>query len=216
MNTNPNAKRILCYGDSYTWGNNPAIELERFPADVRWTGVLQGKLGEDYEVIEEGLNSRTLFSDDPRPGKEGCNGGTYFPVCMDTHFPLDLVILLLGSNQIKDVFDSSLEDIAKSVEEDYVKVVLDRKSQFRNSAPKLLLISPPILDLSIDYAFQRYSKSAKKNRALAGIYQKIADKYSIPFFDAADYVKVGEDGVHLDAENNRILGEIVYSRVVEI
>ena len=71
MNTNLKAKRILCIGDSHTWGYIPLTDHIRFDANVRWTGVLQKKLGKNYEVIEEGLNSRTLVSNDPRPDKEG-------------------------------------------------------------------------------------------------------------------------------------------------
>lgn len=216
MNTNPNTKRILCYGDSYTWGYKPATDHKRFPAHIRWTGILQDNLGDTYEVIEEGLNSRTLTSDDERPGKEGRNGSTYLIPCLDTHDPIDLVILMLGTNELKDAFDTSAQKIGHIIEDHYVKIITQRVSQFRKTTPKLLLISPPMLDLTKEYAQKRYAKSAQKNDKLANIYQSIAKKHSAYFLDAGSIVTVGADGVHFDAENHRKFGMAVYEMVVKI
>ena len=75
MNTNPRLTRILCYGDSNTWGKAPDLQnLHRYTAQERWTGLLQAKLGDQYEVLEEGLNSRTTDLDDLDPAKPGRNG----------------------------------------------------------------------------------------------------------------------------------------------
>lgn len=92
MNTNPNAIRILCYGDSNTRGSRPDSG-ERYRADVRWTGVLQNMLGVDFEVIEEGLGGRTTDVDDQK--REGKNGKTYLVPALWSHNPLDFVILAL-------------------------------------------------------------------------------------------------------------------------
>ena len=179
---------------------------QRFPANVRWTGVLQSTLGDKYEVIEEGLNSRTLKSDDNRPGREGRNGKEYLIPCLDSHEPLDLVILMLGTNELKDRFDTSVEEIGKVVEEDYVKVILGRKTQSGIPNPKLILISPPILDLTIEYARERYAKSAVKNKALANVYKSIAIRNSCEFIDSSKMVYAGSDGVHFDAKNHKKFG----------
>jgi lysophospholipase L1-like esterase len=117
----------------------PATGHERFPANKRWTGRLQQLLGDDYEIIEEGLNSRTLNSDDTRVGKEGRNGSTYVIPCLDTHDPIDLVILMLGTNELKDSFESNLEDILNSFENNYVKIISERESQFRGTTPKTII-----------------------------------------------------------------------------
>lgn len=207
MNTNPQAFRILCYGDSYTWGYVPDTNHERFEANVRWTGVLQDILGREFEVIEEGLNSRTLKSDDLRVGKEGRNGSDYFIPCIDTHDPLDLVMILLGTNELKDKYSSSKEDIEKIIEKDFVQVALNRKSQFRDSCPKVLLVSPPLLNLSKNYARERYMNSGDLNNSLRHVYQKISEKSGCYFFDASEIVEVGKDGVHIDAKNHKKLGE---------
>ncbi len=83
-------KRILCYGDSNTWGYNP-ISKDRYDENIRWTRVLARNLGADYEIIEEGLNGRTTVWDDPLEGNMR-SGLTYLYPCLETHCPVDLVI----------------------------------------------------------------------------------------------------------------------------
>ena len=207
MNTNPNAKRILCFGDSYTWGYIPSSNHERYPANIRWTGVLQNILGVDYEVIEEGLNSRTLYSDDLRPGKEGRNGSSYLIPSLDTHDPIDLVILLLGTNELKNEYNSNENEIEDLIENHYVKVIINRKSQFSDKKPDLILISPPIIDLTKDYAHKRYSKCKELNNKLPRIFEKIPIKYNCQFLDASKVVKVSSDGVHFDEINHQKLAK---------
>jgi len=216
MNTKPNKKRILCYGDSYTWGYIPSSGHERFSSNVRWTGVLQINLGMKYEVIEEGLNSRTLNSDDQREGKEGRNGLIYLIPCLDTHDPIDLVILMLGTNELKDSFETTKEQFASVVENQYVRTILGRKSQFSEKTPKLLLISPPLLDLTQEYAKKRYSNSKELNEYLPVMYREIAKRNNCAFVCSSDYVTVGSDGVHIDADNHKKLGTAIYNNVPAI
>ena len=94
-------KRILCFGDSNTWGWNPANK-ERFDENSRWTGILKNKLGENYDIIEEGLNGRTTVWDDPIEGYK--NGKKHLPSCLESHRPLDIVVLMLGTNDLKSRF----------------------------------------------------------------------------------------------------------------
>ena len=96
MNTGPNAIKVLCYGDSNTWGRDPHGKGIRYPVNVRWTGLLQSKLGHDYDIIEEGLGGRTTVIDDPK--REGRNGKTYLRPCLETHSPIDVITLMLGTN----------------------------------------------------------------------------------------------------------------------
>ena len=93
---------ILCYGDSNTWGYNPSTK-ERYDRYERWTGILQFTLGDEYHVIEEGLNGRTTVWDEPIEG-EYKNGKTYLVSCLESHKPLDLVIIMLGTNDLKKRF----------------------------------------------------------------------------------------------------------------
>ncbi len=94
-------KTILCYGDSNTWGYIPAT-AGRYPPDVRWPGVMRKLLGEKYNVIEEGLNGRTTVWEDPyKPGRNGLE--LLIPI-LDSHNPIDLVVVMLGTNDLKHFY----------------------------------------------------------------------------------------------------------------
>src|SRR5918995_379176 len=126
-------RTVLCYGDSNTWGYDPATR-KRYPPHVRWTGVLADQLG------EEGLNGRTTRWDDPiEPHR---NGMTYLRPCVESHRPLDLVIVMLGTNDLKRRFDLSASDIAQSA-----AVVAETAQRFALTADgrnaKVLLVAPP-------------------------------------------------------------------------
>lgn len=215
MNLNLRAIRVICYGDSYTWGYIPATKHERYSVEKRWTGVLQKILGDGFEIIEEGLNSRTLDSDDTRKGKEGRNGATTLIPCLDTHDPIDIVILMLGTNELKDSFDRPASEISQILEDKYMQVILQRKSQFKNQYPKLILIIPPALNLEKEYAFERYSKSAEKHIQMVEIFKDLAKKYSVPYINASEIVQVGDDGVHIDDTNHRKLAEAVAEKITD-
>ncbi len=100
---------VLCYGDSNTWGADPAGG-GRFSRDERWPGVLQKSLGDEYHIIEEGLGGRTTVWEDPIEGHK--NGKEYLIPCLATHAPLDLVIIMLGTNDLKKRFSVSAQDVA--------------------------------------------------------------------------------------------------------
>ena len=106
-------KRIMCFGDSLTWGWIPVAEgvpTTRYPADVRWTGVLQSELGSGFLVIEEGLSARTTMLSDPTDPR--LDGSAYLPSALASHLPLDLVILMLGTNDTKAYFHRTPFEIA--------------------------------------------------------------------------------------------------------
>src|SRR3990172_1574496 len=111
MNINPSAKRILCYGDSNTRGFIPLKNgLERYPVDKRWTGILQKLLGQDYEIIEEGLDARLTSREDFRPDVLYKNSLSHvFPI-VASHKPLDLVIIMLGTTDLKEKINMQPEE----------------------------------------------------------------------------------------------------------
>ena len=209
--------RILCYGDYNTWGYISSSNHLRYGNDKRWTKVLANLLGDNFEVIEEGLNSRTLISNDLRPGKEGKNGYEYLIPCLDTHDPIDLVILMLGTNELKNTYNKSALEIGQILEEYFIKTILNRKSQFKESYPKLLIVTPPVINEYTEYCKKddKYLGATEKSKQLNLIYENLAKKYNC-YFLSNDGLEAGVDGVHLTEESHKKLAELLYNKIKDI
>ncbi len=203
--------KILCYGDSNTWGYIPGTDHQRFSKEERWTGVLQRMLGDKFEIIEEGLNSRTLISVDKRKDKEGRSGAEYLLPCLDTHDPIDLVIIMLGTNELKTEYYRNPKEIGEIFEEIFVKKIISRKSVCRNTTPKLLIITPPL----ITKENPKFIGGKEKSEKLNDIYEDIAIRNECEFMGNEDW-EVGEDGVHLSRDGHRILASKLSMKIKEM
>lgn len=213
MNTNPKAKTLLCYGDSNTWGADPETGL-RLAADKRWPGIVQKTLGEEFYVIEEGLNGRTTIYDDPE--KTWKNGKTYLYPCLNTHKPLDLVILMLGTNDVKTTYNVKAENIGAGIEE-LVKIVKSAEVGRIGSDLKILLIAPPLIKDVAKQEDNRMHEAPEKSKLFASKYREIAEKYKCNFMDASEIIESSDiDGYHLDKDAHRKLGGVVAAKVREI
>lgn len=189
MNVNPKATTILCFGDSNTHGTRP--DEGRYSADIRWTGKLQKLLGNDFYVIEEGLGGRTTNLDHPRGEKPGRSGLTYFKPCLFSHAPVNIVLIMLGTNDFKNAYNRSPKEVA-SVLAEYCDFVRSFDSNI-----KILLISPSLIE-EVEPVVYYDASSASKSHQLAAEIKKIADEKGTYFYDAAQVVKVGQDGLHWD------------------
>lgn len=213
-------KTIMCFGDSLTWGWVPAPEgapTRRYPRNVRWTGVLKASLGEGYHIIEEGLSARTTIVDDPTDPR--LNASVYLPSALASHLPLDLVILMLGTNDTKSYLQRSANDIAAGMSL-LVGQALTCAGGVGTDypAPKVLLVAPPPLgtlghpwfDVIFDGAQEKIHQVAEK-------YQALASFFKIDFFDAGSVISTdGVDGIHFTEDNNRVLGEALAEKVRQI
>ncbi|MGO9309427.1 MAG: SGNH/GDSL hydrolase family protein [Spirochaetia bacterium] len=196
-------KEILCFGDSNTWGYDP-VTRGRFPGDVRWTGVLQAALGTGFRVIEEGLNGRTTVWEDPVEGDK--MGKRHLPPCLDSQAPLDLVILMLGTNDTKKRYSAPPMDIAAGVGV-LLDIVAHSTAGREGKAPPVLLAAPAPLTKLTEFD-QMFNGGAEKSRALAPLYAELAKAHGCPFFDAGKVVRCSDlDGVHFEAAAHRALGE---------
>ncbi len=217
MNTNPSAKKILCYGDSNTWGRSGANQ-KRYAINQRWAGILQKHLGNNYEVIEEGLRSRTTILDFPQSEIQGKNGYQYLLPCLQSHNPLHLVILFLGTNDLMTQFQQTPDLIAQNIKK---TIHLIKRASFdRNGNPaQILLLSPPII---LEKHLKENSKFAnshaeQKSKQLADKFLTIAEKEFCHFFDLAKIVAPGEyDGVHLEPEMHLIIAQELAQLVKKI
>lgn len=205
-------KTILCYGDSNTWGYIPGTG-NRYPRQVRWTGVLQNLLGEKFHVIEEGLNGRTTVMDDPT--RIAKNGLPYLRPCLDSHAPIDLVVLMLGTNDTKHRFGLSAFDISEGVAM-LVNIIQQSAAGLNNRAPAILLVSPVVLDPAPEKS-ALFEGAAQKSRELAGHIENVAKATRCAFLDAAQHAKASPvDGIHLDEEGHQALGHAIARQIQQI
>jgi lysophospholipase L1-like esterase len=203
-------RTVLCYGDSNTWGSDPQTR-ERFGYDVRWPGVLARELGDGFRVIEEGLGGRTTVWDDPIEGTHK-NGRTYLRACLESHKPVDLVTIMLGTNDLKKRFAASSSDIAQGAAS-LADEVLRSGCGPGGGAPAVLLIAPPPVGKLTDMA-EMFEGAEEKSARFARHYRRFAEQYGCGFMDAGAVIASSDvDGIHLEAEEHRKLGEAVAARV---
>jgi lysophospholipase L1-like esterase len=202
-------RTIVCYGDSNTWGYNPASG-KRFPPEVRWTGVMARELGDHYRVIEEGLNGRTTRWDDPlEPGR---NGLTYLAPCLESHHPLDMVLIMLGTNDLKQRFRLSASDIAESAG-GLAAIAKQAAQNAAGESPQVLLIAPPAVTTLTDLD-EMFAGAEPKSRLFSRYYRLAAGWNGASFFDAGSVIESSPlDGIHFEAKAHRILGEALANEV---
>lgn len=199
-------KTILCYGDSLTWGYN-AEALGRHPFEVRWPNVLGAELGSGVHVIEDGLNGRTTAFDDNLVAEDR-NGARTLPTSLATHSPLDLVIIMLGANDMKPWIHGRAFVAANGMAR-LVNIVRGHTYFFDAPAPKVIIVSPPAVSRTDNVEFSEYFEGANVSSTnLAKTFAQYAAQLGCGFFDAGSVAKTTPaDGVHLDAENTRAIGK---------
>ena len=206
-------KQILCFGDSNTWGYVPGSG-DRFPLGERWPGVLQSCLGGDYRVIEEGLNGRTTVHEDPE--RDGRNGSRFLGPLLESHAPLDLLVLMLGTNDLMPCYTSNAVDAARGVGV-LLDIVARSTAGEKARPPRVLLIAPPRIEAT-DLAMELgYGVCARESGALGAHFQARAEERGCAFLDAALVVSPSDDdGVHLDTGAHLLLGEAIAERVQKL
>ena len=210
MNTNPNAVTVLCYGDSNTYGQKPD-KTGRYDANVRWTGILQDILGSEYYIIEEGLGSRTTDLDFSK--KLGRNGKTLLAPLLDSHDPLDIVILMLGTNDLKIQYRRTSEEVAEALS-GLVGDVRMYGHDIHMQPPRIILVSPIEIN-AFAPRFEEFYKesyddeSMDESRKLVDAIKITAETKGCVFLNAALVSEPGEDGVHFDEKSQRPLAELV-------
>lgn len=207
-------KRILCYGDSNTWGAVPGEdETVRYPEEIGWPGVMQKLLGDGYQVIEEGYCGRTTVFDDPVENR--LSGIAYFAPCIATHSPLDLIVIMLGTNDMKRKFAVGPKSCAFGLKR-YLHAL--QSTPMVGAKPRILLAAPPVIEK--DYKnnplfFDMFGTDAyEQSLGFADEYEIFARENHLDYFNAAAYVKASSiDGIHLSPENHRILGEKLAEKI---
>ncbi|MEL7115525.1 MAG: SGNH/GDSL hydrolase family protein [Pseudomonadota bacterium] len=210
-------KTILCFGDSNTHGTTALAhmdDIDRFPKDVRWPNVMGRILGEGFDVIEEGHPGRNAAFDDPVEG-EHKNGLRILPALLQSHKPLDLLIVMLGTNDLKARFNVPPLDIALALERLAVANQTYGMSA-DGSPPKLLYIAPVPIE-ETGFLGEMFAGGAAKSRALPAYLKVIAERTGSAFLDLTGVAEVDMiDGIHLTAEGQAAVGRAIASKVKEL
>ena len=182
-------KTVLCYGDSLTWGYD-AASLDRHPLKDRWPSVLQTTFGASVEVIAEG------------------NGARVLPTILMTHAPIDLIIIMLGANDMKPWIHGN-PVAAKQGMQRLIDIVRGHDYPFDWPSPQILIVAPPAVSRTENAEFKEmFAGGDEASKRLAPQYAVLADEVGCGFFDAGSVAETTPlDGVHLDAENTRKIGQ---------
>ncbi len=208
-------KTILAFGDSLTWGYE-AVTARRHAFENRWPNALAAKLGPNVRMIAEGLNGRTTVHDDNLVDANR-NGSTALPMLLSSHQPLDLVIIMLGTNDLKHPWWSRASDARRGMQR-LIEIVQRFAWNVEMPAPKILIIAPPLVTRTDNADFDvMFSHGIKESLNFSKEYNALADLMNVGFFDADTVAEADpRDGVHLDSDNTRRLGEALASPVGKI
>jgi lysophospholipase L1-like esterase len=193
-------RTVLCFGDSNTWGYVPGSNGQRFPRGLRWPVRLQHALGEEWEVIAEGLNGRTATMDSPVA--EGRNGLPYLVPCLHSHAPIDVLVIFLGTNDVGERFALPERDVARSVGR-LVKVARSAEAGPDDGAPAILVVCPPPFD----------------GHRLGPHFAEVCAELGCALLDLdgiASYVELGDDVEHLDEAGHAAVAAAVERQVRQL
>lgn len=210
-------RRILCYGDSNTWGYTAGTGV-RYPHDVCWTGVMQRELGAEYTVLEEGLNGRTSVFDNPfSPYRSGV---AYLLPCLLTHRPLDVIVVMLGTNDLRwtTAFGAS-EGVRRIVKEIKLAAHLEESSSVFADQTRILVVSPILAHPRMEGPeFNEVHRLyPARSREFAAHFAKMAAETGCDFLDAAQFAEPSEvDGLHMTQESHARLGKAIADKVREM
>lgn len=203
-------KQLLCFGDSNTWGLIPNTK-QRYSWGVRWTSILQEKLNShEVRVVEEGLCGRTTVYDDAY--RKNRNGLESLPEILESSYPVDAAVIMLGTNDCKSYYKSNPYKIAKGI-----GLCVDELTKYI-SPEKILIVSPIFLGNDVwkkefDPEFDTQSVETVKN--LFPEYKKIASSRGVNIISAADYVQPSDaDQEHLTKESHKILADVIFNTLV--
>ena len=219
-----NEKIILCFGDSNTWGFVPGVfnpetwYMERYPISVRWPGIMRNILGDGYHIIEEGLNGRTTNVE--YPDINGRSGTCYIIPCLYSHSPVDIVVVQLGINDLKNIFNRDISLVANGISEIIDMIKGTSFGPNMQCPPKILLVSPPPLEHEeyVDENMKHIFKGAKeKSFQFHDYYSKIAESKGCHYLDLGSRVKYSLlDGIHLDADGHQVVGLDIATKIKNI
>jgi lysophospholipase L1-like esterase len=215
--------RVLAFGDSNTFGSQPSAlaggPAPRYASDERWPGVAQRLLGSGFEIIESGLPGRTLDVDAyalPADYGPSLSGALALPIAIRSNNPIDLVVLMLGTNDCKSSYARDSSALSAAAER-LLAIVAHTNSPTVYPAPMALLVAPPPLDPSVSagrFGAEFSNSSLELSQRLGRCLSAVVRLPGQHFFDAAAVVRTdGIDGLHLSANAHQQLGAALAERI---
>jgi len=201
-------KKILCFGDSNTYGFTPGIGL-RYRKNVRWTGILQKLLGNEFKIIEAGCNNRTCFA--PNPDGKNFIGNKILPELLEQD--LNCIIIALGINDIQVSYNTTNQDIENGIQ-NLINIA-------RHNCPhaKILIISPSKINnfvLKGLFSFQFNKDSIEKSQHIGDIYKHAAQNNNCMFLDLDEIATVSKiDGLHYEPKEHKIIAQAIFEILSE-
>ncbi|BED90904.1 hydrolase [Pseudoalteromonas sp. MM1] len=202
-------KKILCFGDSNTWGLNPETG-KRYDESARWTMLLNQQLGSEYKVIEAGQPNRTLVNNPPFTGE--LNGIRYLKPYLEQHV-LSIIVIALGTNDLKKRFNLAPADIATSVTQ-----LISSIEQFYSPAdlPQIIIIGPLFINPQPGLS-RIYLNYEQKLLPLNVLFERIAQEYGLNYVDISKLkAPLGSDGIHLNYQGHKQLSELLSQVVLQL
>jgi lysophospholipase L1-like esterase len=208
---------LLVFGDSNTHGTQPIFtqgDNQRFDIKTRWPGILKEALGDKALIIEEGLPGRTTCFNDPIMGSH-MNGWTGLKIALASHGPIDLLIIMLGTNDCKALFGNSARNILGGIA-GLLAIAQDPNFQSQHKGYKVLLVSPPKVVVTGCLSATFYGADTLSEQ-LSDLYSEIATDRGVEFFDASKVIKTSPvDGVHFEKGAHGILGRALAKKIITI
>lgn len=202
-------KKIICYGDSNTFGFNPK-DGSRYDKSVRWTGILSDILGSDYEIKEEGCNNRTAFFEN----SDGLvkSGQNYLAHCIEKHKAFDVFILALGTNDLQKIYDISEQVVINGLENLIAKIYAHCPKS------RIILVTPVLLDKTVldgYFSHQFNERSIKASVWIQNIYKTFAKQNRLEIVDLNKFIKPSSyDGLHFDKKEHKAIAEKLAEQIL--
>ncbi len=206
-------KNIFCYGDSITWGFDP-VTWSRYDYKDRWTSVLQENIGPGFDVTVNALQGRTTTWEHPfLPFR---NGREPLMMLLESNAPIDLVIIMLGTNDIISMLNKSAEESASGMLS-LIRIIYQSLSGPEGGIPKIMIISPPVIGNLSGFMSLYYNSKKDESGKLANYHKTFCKQFGCNFIDSNEFISTCEpDGLHISRESQRILGIKVAEEVTKI
>jgi lysophospholipase L1-like esterase len=205
-------KTVLLFGDSNTWGFIPGTNAERMPYGTRIPEIVQARVGAGFRIVEEALSGRMTAWDDPLTPDR--NGARQLPFLLETHRPIDLVSIMLGTNDLKRYMNLGPVDCAMA-QGRLVDLIEAAGCGPGGARPSILLIAPPLVEETPTPFGHTFDGAIEKSRGFAAAYREIAEQRQCLFLDAGSLVRTStRDGIHLEADAHRKLGEVIAEVII--